>query len=169
MGKSKTGRQNAKAKPGDKRIDNQWWKLRSKHGRDPIFASPELMRDAAYEYFDWCQNNPFNEIDYRSGKYVTVPKMRPFTIEGFCLYIGANTKYFNEFKDSIAYTTKGFSHVYAEIQETIKNQQVSGAQAGFLNAAIVARINSISDKVESKVVAEISQQSVIIERKIVKK
>ena len=32
--------------------NNQFWKLRSKHGRDTLFSSPELLWSAAYEYFD---------------------------------------------------------------------------------------------------------------------
>lgn len=38
--------------------NNQFWKLRSKHGRDTLFSSPELLWSAACEYFDWCDENP---------------------------------------------------------------------------------------------------------------
>ena len=49
---------------------NQFWKIRSKHGRDKLFATPELMLEAAMEYFEWCDANPwiseeFSESDKR--------------------------------------------------------------------------------------------------------
>ena len=33
---------------------NQFWMLRSKHGRDKLFATPEALWEAACEYFQWC-------------------------------------------------------------------------------------------------------------------
>lgn len=39
--------------------NNQFWKLRSKHGRDTLFSSPEFLWSAACEYFDWCDENPW--------------------------------------------------------------------------------------------------------------
>ena len=39
--------------------NNQFWKLRSKHGRDTLFSSPELLWSVAYEYFDCCDENPW--------------------------------------------------------------------------------------------------------------
>ena len=37
---------------------NQFWMLRSKHGRDKLFATPEALWEAACEYFQWCDENP---------------------------------------------------------------------------------------------------------------
>jgi hypothetical protein len=37
---------------------NEFWKMRSKHGRDALFASPELLWESACEYFEWCNDNP---------------------------------------------------------------------------------------------------------------
>lgn len=36
---------------------NQFWMLRSKHGRDKLFATPEALWEAACEYFQWCDEN----------------------------------------------------------------------------------------------------------------
>ena len=38
---------------------NQFWKLRSKHGRDKLFATPDLLWQAACEYFEWCDKHPW--------------------------------------------------------------------------------------------------------------
>lgn len=126
---------------------NQFWKLRSKHGRDKLFTSPELLWDAACEYFEWCEQNPLIEIDFKGkdADEVEIPKMRAFTIHGLCRYLGCNSKYFNDFKDA---NHKGFSEVLTQITETIYEQKFTGAAAGFLNASIIARDLGLSDKKE---------------------
>ena len=35
--------------------NNQFWKLRSKHGRDKIFKTPKILWEAACDYFEWCE------------------------------------------------------------------------------------------------------------------
>jgi len=42
---------------------NRWWELRTKHGRDKIFATPEIMWEAACEYFEYCEDNPLMKIE----------------------------------------------------------------------------------------------------------
>ena len=124
---------------------NEFWKLRSKHGRDKLFQSPELLWDAAEEYFQWSVDNPLIEIDYK-GKdalKVQIPKMRAFTIQGLCLYLGVNIQYLNDFenslKDKSLQINKDFSSVITRIKESIYHQKFQGAAAGFLNPNIIAR------------------------------
>lgn len=150
-------------------IGNQFWKLRSKHGRDKLFASPELLWDAACEYFEWCDENPLIEIDFR-GKdafKVEIPKMRPYTMQGLCLYLDCNSVYFNQFEESLKGKdddeSKGFSKVITRVRETIYNQKFSGAASGFLNPNIIARDLGLSDKQELK--AEV-KADVKTERKV---
>lgn len=129
---------------------NQFWKLRSKHGRDKLFATPELMWEAACEYFEWCENNPLIEVDYRGkdSDMVHIPKMRPFTLHGLCLYLGCNTQYFKTFKAQLNEGEKDFNTVITNIEEVIYNQKFTGAAAGFLNANIISRDLGLSDKKE---------------------
>jgi hypothetical protein len=135
---------------------NEFWKLRSKHGRDPLFASPELMWEAACEYFQWCEDNPLIEIDF-TGKDATMvqkPKMRAFTIHGLCLYLDCNVQYFNDFekslKDKSNDVANGFSAVITRIKETIYNQKFTGAASGFLNPNIIARDLGLSEKTQNQ-------------------
>ncbi len=60
--------------------NNKFWMLRSRHGRDTLFASPELLWEAATEYFTWCEKNPLIEVDFRGTllKRIRIPKMRAF-------------------------------------------------------------------------------------------
>lgn len=149
------GKQHAKAKPGDKRIGNKFWEIRSKHGRDKLFASAALMWEAAVEYFEWCHNNPLMEVEMKVmnvgknkiSKLVPVrhPKMRVFTMHGLCSYLECNTQYFNEFKKSLKPEQKDFSFVIGRIEETIYNQKFTGASAGFFNSNIIARDLALVD------------------------
>ncbi len=128
---------------------NEFWKLRSKHGRDKLFETPELMWEAACEYFQWCEDNPFTESkpmvtsnggnEGSSIEMAEIPIKRPFTIEGLCLYLGATSAYFRAFKSQDRAKKEDFITVIGEIEETVANQQFSGAAAGFFNANIIAR------------------------------
>ena len=149
--------------------ENKFWKLRSKHGRDKLFSTPDLMWKATCEYFQWCDDNPFFQTeqaksiskpfkDKETGEvifpeqFVKIPKMRPYTIQGLCLYLNCNTKYFSDFEDGLKSKTdkvsKDFSEVITRIRETIYNQKFSGAASGFLNPNIIARDLGLSDKQE---------------------
>jgi hypothetical protein len=131
-------------------IGNQFWKLRSKHGRDKLFASPELLWEAAEEYFEWCDENPLMEIDFKGkdADRVELPKMRAYTMHGLCLYLDCNTDYFRQFKKEE--NNKDFSWVIARIEDIMYNQKFTGAAAGFLNPNIISRDLGLIDKQESK-------------------
>lgn len=131
---------------------NQFWKLRAKHGRDRLFASPQELLEAACEYFQWCDDNPLVEIDFKGkdAKRVEVPKMRAYTMQGLCLYLDCNTVYFNQFESSLKgredEQSRDFSKVITRIRETIYAQKFTGAAAGFLNPNIIARDLGLADK-----------------------
>lgn len=42
---------------------NQFWKLRSKHGRDRLFETPDLLWEAATEYFNWVDAHPWYKVE----------------------------------------------------------------------------------------------------------
>jgi DNA-packaging protein gp3 len=129
--------------------NNQFWKLRSKHGRDKLFADPKELWDAACEYFQWCEDNPFTESkpmvvsngnnEGSSIQMAVIPIKRPFTLEGLCLYLNASSSYFRAFKSDERAKKEDYLTVINAIEETIANQQFSGAAAGFFNANIIAR------------------------------
>lgn len=136
-------------------LGNQFWKLRSKHGRDKLFSDPEALWEAACEYFEWCGLNPWvkNEAVKSgdlAGQLIQIPTERPFTISGLCIYLGVNTKYFNDFAD---YTqdkdddiSKGFSEIITRIREATYTQKFEGAAVGAFNANIIARDLGLADK-----------------------
>lgn len=131
---------------------NKFWELRSKHGRDKIFSAPEIMLEAACEYFEWCENNPLLEHDYvgKDAKEVKKAKMRAFTLHGLTLYLDVNTVYFNHFEADLKgkkdQMSKDFSKVITRIREIIYNQKFTGAAAGFLHHNIIARDLGLKDQ-----------------------
>lgn len=136
---------------------NKFWEQRASHGRDTLFASPELLWEAAVEYFKWCDDNPMIEYDYR-GKDATpveIKKPIPYTMQGLCFYLDCNVFYFNQFEKAIKErkaegkskdTDEGFSLVISRIRDFMFNQKLSGAAAGLFNANIIARELGLSDK-----------------------
>lgn len=133
---------------------NQFWKLRNKHGRDKLFATPELLWEACCEYFEWCEQNPLYES--KAFAYqgfitkTTLPKMRAMTLSGLCFYLSCNEQYFKTFKAQLPEGEKDFNTVIAEIETVIYNQKFQGAAADLLNANIIARDLCLADKTENK-------------------
>lgn len=145
---------------------NQFWKLRSKHGRDKLFETPELLWEAACEYFQWCQDNPLYEMKafMYQGEIVKteLPKMRAMTLGQLCFYLHCNESYFRNFKIQLPEGEEDFNAVIKEIEEVIYSQKFQGAAADLLNPNIIARDLGLSDK--SQV-----QQNTVIEYKNVSK
>lgn len=138
---------------------NRFWELRSKHGRDKLFKTPELLWEAACEYFEWCVDNPLLEeqlIKTKSSRDTedvdayTCKKMRPFTIQGLVSYLDCNVNYFNQFEESLKNKndklSKDYSLIVTRIREIIYRQKFEGAAAGFLNSSIIARDLGLQDK-----------------------
>jgi len=136
---------------------NEWWKRRSKHGRDKLFASPQLLLEAAEEYFKSVDENPEYEtkpmIERGKVKMVLLPKKKPYTIMALCLYLGCASAYFRQFKreQQGKEESKDFLSVIAVIEDTIYHQQYDGAVTGFFNANIIARALGLAEKVESDI------------------
>lgn len=131
---------------------NKFWQRRSKHGRNKLFATPELLYEAACEYFMWCDRNPWRKNEAiksgdNAGKLIKVPTQRPYTLSGLCLYLGVNQGYFYDFKKTCG---KDFSDIVTRIEEIIETQQFEGAIVGAFNPNIIARKLGLSEKTESQ-------------------
>lgn len=159
---------------------NQFWKIRSRHGRKKLFSTPKILEREAFKYFQWCIDNPLIEAQVVKGREYTkggedspdneetktskpyviaeLPKMRAFTMEGLCHFLRCNKGYFNDFdkniKDSKEQIDKDFSVIITHIREIIYRQKFEGAAAGFLNANIIARDLGLSDKREHSIKQE---------------
>jgi len=133
-------------------INNEFWKLRSKHGRDKLFETPELLWDSACEYFEWCNSNPLYETKAFAfqGLITTteIPLMRAMTLSQLCLYLGCNEAYFRQFKSDKKKCTKDFSTVIEKIEQVIYNQKFQGAACNLLNSNIIARDLGLNESID---------------------
>jgi hypothetical protein len=130
---------------------NQIWRLRAKHGRDKLFATPQLLLEAAYEYFEAVDARPIIKVDFKGGmaKRVEIPLQAPYTIQGLCVYLDCGVEYFRCFKKSMSEDDpqrSDFLRVVAHIEEVIYNQKFSGASAGIFSSNIIARDLGLADK-----------------------
>ncbi len=126
---------------------NSFWKSRSKHGRDKLFETPELLLKSAEEYFEWCDNNPWTTVKETTGdKYSSTevkPTQRPYSLGGWRHYIGASDSWLREFKK---HCSKDFLRVIEEVENYIATQQWEGATVGAFNANIIARTLGLIDR-----------------------
>lgn len=126
-------------------LGNQFWKARSKHGRDALFASAEALWEACCEYFEWVENNPLYEMKPFAYQGVVVQepvaKMRAMTIDGICIFLDITTTTWHDWR-----TKEDFSGVIAKAETIIRSQKFAGAAADLLNANIIARDLGLADK-----------------------
>ena len=141
-------------------IGNKFWKLRSKHGRDKLFATPKLLWEAACEYFEWCENTPLLEMKGFAfqGKITKeeFPKMRAMTLSQLCFYLNCSDSYFRTFKSTLKEKDEDFLTIIHEIESIIYNQKFQGAAADLLDSNIIARDLGLSDKSDVKVQGDVT-------------
>lgn len=141
-----------KAKEGDKRIRNEFWKARLKDGRGKIFEKPENLWTAANDYFQWVQENPLYKNEAiksgdRAGDIIQIPIERPMTVEGMCIYLDISVQTFHNYGDNKE-DHKDYFEIVTRIREVIRDQKLAGAVIGMYNANIVARELGMADKKE---------------------
>ena len=149
---------------------NQFWRLRSKHGRDKLFSTPQLLWEAACEYFQWCDDHPWMKMEQsraagkpgmaiktNKSKTETVetvraelaelPPARPYSMTGLCLYLNCSEAYFRAFKITAdEQKDEDYLTIITRIEHVIETQQFEGATVGAYNANIIARKLGLSEK-----------------------
>ena len=124
---------------------NQFWKARTKHGRDRLFASADALWEACCEYFEWVEANPLweDKVFCQGGEIIhgEIIKPRPMTIGGLCIFLGIARSTWAEWAN-----TEDFSEVTTRAEEIIRDQKFAGAAAELFNANIIARDLGLSDK-----------------------
>lgn len=123
---------------------NQFWKVRSSHGRKPIFESPDQLWDACCEYFEWVDKHPLKAaelVKYKGkAKLKRIPKMRAMTILGLCIFLDISHDTWLEYCKK-----EGFLGVTTRVKDIIKTHKFEGAAAELLNPNIIARDLGLKD------------------------
>ena len=125
----------------------KFWVDKSTFGRKPTFEEPEMLWDAACQYFNWIEMFPLWEaklVSFQGSSTIErVPKMRAMTIGGFCIFADICVDYFWELN-----ATEKYSSVCKAIQIAIREQKFGGAAADLLNASIIARDLGLAERRE---------------------
>ena len=121
---------------------NKFWTIRSKHGRDKIFSSPDMLLEQAYEYFESVIKNPLRELKvFGSGYKTRVPLMRPFTQRGLFLFLNIDRKTWDLYSNR-----EDFIPITERIEDIIYNQKLEGAVVGLFKENIISRELGLADK-----------------------
>lgn len=126
---------------------NQFWKLRSKHGRDLLFSSPTIMWEAACEYFEAMDKRVWVEKDWvgKDAKPVEREKSAPYTLSGLYIFLDTNAETWSKYRKR-----NDFVEIVTRIENIIFTQKFEGAAVGAYNASIIARDLGLADKKENK-------------------
>lgn len=128
-------------------VGNQFWKLRSKHGRDKLFSEPQLLWESACEYFEATDARKWVKKDWvgKDAKEVDRENETPYTKSGLCLYLDISG--WKVLEDSRK-TSEDFSQIVSRIEQVIITQKIEGASVGAFNASIVSRELGLKDAVD---------------------
>jgi hypothetical protein len=129
---------------------NQFWKIRSKHGREKLFSTPELLLESAEEYFEWCDEKTVQSDKGFSDE--EKPTQRPYSKGGWFIYIGCSESWLTNYKKE---ASQDILKVIEDIENIIYTQQWDGATVGAYNANIIARSLGLSDNTNTKISGEI--------------
>lgn len=143
--------------------------IASRVGKPPLYPNPLDLAKVADEYFDYCDRTPVEtstrklvgaEQSAKNGNKaksdeVVFSAKRAYTLDGFCLYAGIGD--WSSFKKAEAHQGDEYRGVIHAIEQTIRDQQVSGALAGVFNSNIVARLNGLAEVVKDEAAAERKQ------------
>lgn len=123
---------------------NQFWKARTKHGRDKLFSSAEALWEACCEYFEWVEANPLWEMKPFAYQGVVtqepVAKMRAMTLDGLSLFLDIDCETWRRWRSD-----EDFCGVVSRAEQVIRDQKFSGAAAELLNPNIIARDLGLKD------------------------
>lgn len=129
---------------------NRFWEARSQSGRNPIFANPDELWNAAVEYFEWVEDNPLweNKVAQFQGVQVDMPskKMRAMTQGALCLFLDIGTQTLDDYG-----AREDFSGIVAKIKSVIYQQKFAGAAADLLNVNIICRELGLKDASKSEI------------------
>ncbi len=117
---------------------NNFWKLRSKHGRDRIITDSNILWESACEYFEATDNRKWTKTDWVGKDALEVERKSetPYTKSGLCLYLDIEDWRTIE---SLKSVSNDFMQVVSRIEKVIYTQKLEGATVGAFNSNIVAR------------------------------
>lgn len=123
-------------------VGNQFWKLRSTHGRNLIFSSAEILWQAAVEYFEATDKRKWIQEDWVGKDAVKVERKTdtPYTLSGLYIFLDITPQTWKDYRER-----KDFVEIITRIEGIIYTQKLEGAAVGAYNANIIARDLGLRD------------------------
>lgn len=123
-------------------IGNQFWKLRSKHGRDKIFSTPELLWEACCEYLEATDKRKWLKTEFNGKDAIEckIPNETPYTWTGLYLFLDIDHKTWVDYENR-----EGFIPICTRVRNIIYTQKFEGAAVGAFNSNLIARDLQIRD------------------------
>ncbi len=145
---------------GDK--ESQFWRLRSKHGKDRIVKSPKQLAELADEYFELCVSDPLEVVDFKGkdANEVTYKHPRPFLKNELARFCGLAQWRSIELLKEVKGKEDDYTQVIARIEGIIADRKYTYAVIRVFDSNIVARDLGLVDRQDVK---NTGAQSVIIE------
>ena len=130
---------------------NQFWKLRSKHGRDKLFESPEFLWEGCQEYFEATDKRKWIKTEY-NGKDATkceIPNETPYTWTGLYLFLDIDHTTWLLYEKR-----QDFITICTRVRNIIYTQKFEGAAVGAFNNNLISRDLGLSEKTNNTITVE---------------
>lgn len=139
---------------------NKYYQLAKNPGAKKTFETPRELWDAAVEYFEWCDENPWyrNEAAKAGdhfGENVKIATARPYTFGGLCIFLDIDEQTFANYRKREGY--EEFFGIANKISRIIDTQQFEGAVVGCFKENIIARKLGLVDKTDNNVNIDLPQ------------
>lgn len=147
-------------KSPSKLAGNKFWKLRTVHGREKIFANADLLRAEAQLYFDWCDRNPRERAELVKYQGFAVEEKvslgRPYSMDGLTLYLGVSDSYFRGAKQNLNDRIEKGKATQVDIdildcihwlEKVCRTEQIEGAIVGIYKESTINKLNGLFETV----------------------
>lgn len=124
---------------------NQFWKLRTKHGREKLFSTPEILWEECQAYFEATDARKWWKTEFNGKDAIEchVPTETPYTKSGLFVYLDIDITTWGLYRER-----QDFINIITRVEQIIYTQKIEGASTGAFNANIVARELGLADKKE---------------------
>ena len=127
---------------------NEFWKLKSKFGRDKIFETPEILEAECNEYIIQTSQLTLDEQSWhgKDGDEKTKHHPVPLTLTGLWVFLNISKSVWYDYKARPA-----FLEVITRVEAIFFTQKFNYASTGHFNANIIARDLGLIDKQDHNV------------------
>ena len=117
---------------------------------DQNIDTPEALWEVAMEYFRDVRNNDRRNPQLtKDGDKTDLPLVRPFTINGLCIYLGITSEKWRDIRSPVsANFREDLSTVISKIEDIIHNDKYEGAATNQYNSNVMVRDLGLAEKTE---------------------